>query len=142
LSTTDPPLERTAPVPAVRPWSTMTPFTIVLLLFAVVSSAGGQVLLKYGMAQTGGQGAVPLLRAATSPWVLGGLVVFGISALAWMLTLSSLPLNIAYPINALGYLVILTASVVLLGERSNVWTWVGTSTVVAGLLIVILSRPS
>jgi multidrug transporter EmrE-like cation transporter len=142
LSTSETTIKRTTPLPAVRPWSAMTPFTVALLLFAVVSSAGGQVQLKYGMAQTGGQGAVPLLRAATSPWVLGGLAVFGISALAWMLTLSSLPLNIAYPFNALGYLVILTASVLVLGERSNVWTWVGTSTVVAGLLIVILSRPS
>ena len=47
----------------------------------------------------------------------------------------------AYPFNALGYIVILTASVVLLHERANVLTWVGSLMVVSGLLIVVLAKP-
>jgi len=45
------------------------------------------------------------------------LALFGISALPWMLTLSRVPLNIAYPFNALGYLAILAASVLVLHEK-------------------------
>ena len=95
-----------------------------MLLFAVTSAAIGQVMLKHGMqiassraAHSGGSLAV---SAATSPWVLLGLVVFGISAIAWLATLSRVPLNVAYPFNALGYLGILTASVIVLHERANV----------------------
>jgi multidrug transporter EmrE-like cation transporter len=73
--------------------------------------------------------------------VLGGLTIFAISAVAWLTTLSRLPLSIAYPFNALGYLAILTASVVVLNERANVWTWVGTSLVVTGLIIVVATKP-
>ena len=45
-----------------------------------------------------------VVSAATSPWVLLGLVVFGVSAVAWLAALSRVPLSVAYPFNALGYL--------------------------------------
>lgn len=119
--------------------------SMALLLFAVASAAVGQVMLKHGMqiataraADTRGSLAV---TAATSPWVLLGLVVFGISAIAWLTTLSRVPLSVAYPFNALGYLGILTASILVLHERANVWTWTGSLLVVSGLIIVILARP-
>jgi drug/metabolite transporter (DMT)-like permease len=51
------------------------------------------------------------------------------------------PLSVAYPFNALGYLVILTASILILHERANLLTWAGSLLVVSGLVIVVLSRP-
>lgn len=133
--------------PDATAWSRfMTPANVAVLLFAVGSAASGQVLLKYGMQQAAADAARAtgslVVKAMTSPWVLFGLLVFAVSAVAWMVTLSRLPLNIAYPFNALGYLVILVSSVFLLGERANLWTWIGTSTVVVGLLIVVFNRPS
>ena len=117
-----------------------------LLLFAVGTAAIGQLLLKHGMqtavkrvAETKGS---LVFAAATTPWILIGLTVFAISAVAWLTTLSRVPLSIAYPFNALGYLVILTASVVVLGERANVWTWLGSCLVVAGLIIVVTTNPA
>jgi drug/metabolite transporter (DMT)-like permease len=122
----------------------LTVTSVALLLFSVIAAATGQVMLKHGMqiaaarARAGGSLAV---HAATSPWVLLGLAVFGISALAWLATLSRVPLSVAYPFNALGYLVILTASVVVLHERATILTWAGSVLVVSGLVIVVLSRP-
>jgi undecaprenyl phosphate-alpha-L-ara4N flippase subunit ArnE len=118
---------------------------IALVLFAVGTAAVGQVMLKHGMqiasdraARSGGSLAI---SAATSPWVLLGLLVFAISAVAWLTALSRVPLSIAYPFNALGYLGILTASVLVLHERANALTWIGSVLVVSGLIIVVLSRP-
>jgi multidrug transporter EmrE-like cation transporter len=123
----------------------LTIASVALLLFAVVSAATGQVMLKHGMqiasARAADSGGSLALRAATSPWVLLGLVVFGVSAVAWLAALARVPLSVAYPFNALGYIVILAASVVLLHERANVLTWVGSLMVVSGLLIVVLSKP-
>jgi len=123
----------------------LTIASVALLLFAVVSAATGQVMLKHGMqiasARAADSGGSLALRAATSPWVLLGLVVFGVSAVAWLGALARVPLSVAYPFNALGYIVILTASVVLLHERANVLTWVGSLMVVSGLLIVVLTKP-
>jgi len=123
----------------------LTIASVALLLFAVVSAATGQLMLKHGMqiasARAADSGGSLALRAATSPWVLLGLVVFGVSAVAWLAALARVPLSVAYPFNALGYIVILTASVVVLHERANVLTWVGSLMVVSGLLLVVLTKP-
>jgi multidrug transporter EmrE-like cation transporter len=123
----------------------LTATSIALLLFAVGSAAVGQLLLKHGMQRATDRAALRhgslAVAAATSPWVLLGLVVFGVSAIAWLTTLSRLPLSVAYPFNALGYLAILTASVVILHERANLWTWLGTGLVVSGLIIVVTTKP-
>ena len=119
--------------------------SLALVLFSVVAAAGGQLLLKHGMqvatARARHSGGSLVLAAATTPWVFLGLTVFAISAVAWLAVLSRVPLSLAYPFNALGYLVILTASIVVLHERANLWTWAGTSLVVAGLVIVVASKP-
>jgi drug/metabolite transporter (DMT)-like permease len=119
--------------------------SVALLLFSVTTAATGQVMLKHGMnmatARSADTGGSLVLKAATSPWVLLGLVVFGISAIAWLAALSRVPLAVAYPFNALGYIAILTASIVILHERANLLTWAGSLLVVSGLVIVVLSRP-
>ena len=125
--------------------SHLTIGNFALLLFAVGAAAVGQVMLKHGMQIASARAASTrgslALAAATSPWVLLGLVVFAVSATAWLATLSRVPLSVAYPFNALGYLGILTASVLVLHERANAWTWVGSILVVSGLIMVVLTRP-
>ncbi len=123
----------------------MTVASLGLVLFAVVTAATGQVMLKHGMqiasSRAADSGSSLALRAATTPWVLLGLVVFGISAIAWLAALSKVPLSVAYPFNAVGYLVILLASILVLHERANVLTWVGSLMVVSGLVLVVLTKP-
>jgi multidrug transporter EmrE-like cation transporter len=120
--------------------------SFLLLLFAVATAATGQVMLKHGMTQASGlaksHDRALFATAALNLWVLAGLVVFAISALAWLTTLSRVPLNVAYPFNALGYLGILAASVIVLDERANVWTVVGSAMVVGGLIVVVTLGPS
>ncbi|MGW2177933.1 hypothetical protein ACWCXX_07525 [Streptomyces sp. NPDC001732] len=117
--------------------------SLMLLLFAVFSSAGGQIMLKHGMrsaaAAAGHEGSL-VMRAATSPWVVLGLVVFAVSALAWMATLATVPLSIAYPFNALGYLLIVLAGATVLHERTSMWTWGGSLLVVVGLITVMVGQ--
>src|SRR3954454_11631912 len=117
-----------------------------ILLFAVALAATGQLLLKNGMntarATAHEQSRSLLVVAATSPWILGGLMVFAVSAVAWLVTLSRVPLSVAYPFNALGYVVILGASTVVLHERANIWTWLGTALVVSGLIVVVTTAPN
>ena len=123
----------------------MTMGSVVLVLFSVIAAASGQLMLKHGMqlatARVRGSGGSLVIAAATTPWVLLGLVVFAVSAVAWLAALSRVPLSLAYPFNALGYLVILTASILVLHERANLLTWAGTVLVVSGLLMVVLSKP-
>jgi drug/metabolite transporter (DMT)-like permease len=118
---------------------------LAVLLVAVALAAVAQLVLKHGMTlaqhRAEASSGSLALAAATSPWVIGGLAIFGVSAVAWMLTLSQVPLSLAYPFNALGYIGILTASVVVLHERTNVWTWLGTFLVAGGLVLVVTMTP-
>jgi drug/metabolite transporter (DMT)-like permease len=142
------PLEMNAPVaredPDGRPH--LSAGSLLLVIFSVIAAATGQLMLKHGMqlatAKAHGSNGSLLTAAATTPWVLLGLGVFAISAVAWLGALSRVPLNVAYPFNAVGYIVILVASVLVLHERANVLTWAGSLLVVAGLLIVVLSSKS
>jgi drug/metabolite transporter (DMT)-like permease len=119
--------------------------SLALIFFAVSAAACAQLMLKYGMQaattrahHTGGS---LMLAAAASPWVIGGLAVFAVSALAWLGVLSRVSLSVAYPFNALGYIAILAASIVILHERASLLTWVGSLLGVSGLIIVVLSKP-
>lgn len=116
-----------------------------VLMLAVFLAASGQVMLKHGMtrAAVGAEerGTSLVASAIGNGWVWLGLALFGISALAWMLTLSRVPLNIAYPFNALGYLAILAASVLVLHEKANAWTVLGSAMVVGGLVVVVTMSP-
>jgi drug/metabolite transporter (DMT)-like permease len=115
-------------------------------MFAVISASSGQLMLKYGMrlatARARASSGSLVITAATTPWVLLGLTVFAVSAVAWLGALSRIPLNVAYPFNAVGYIVILAASVLVLHERANLLTWAGSLLVVSGLIIVVLSAKS
>ncbi len=124
----------------------MTISNLALVLFAVATAAVGQVMLKHGMQVASSRAAHSrgslAVAAVTSPWVLLGLLVFGVSAVVWLAALSRVPLSVAYPFNALGYLGILTASILILHERATVLTWAGSVMVVSGLIIVVLGRPA
>ena len=119
--------------------------SLALLLSAIIGGACAQLMLKYGMQAAAARahltGGSLMFAAAASPWVLGGLAVFAGSAVAWLGVLSRVPLSVAYPFNALGYIAILTASIVILHERASLLTWAGSLLVVSGLIIVVLSKP-
>jgi len=125
---------------------TLTFPNLLLLLFAVGAAATGQLMLKHGMtgvaASVSKDGGQLLVKAATSGWVLGGLAVFGMSALAWLTTLSRVPLSVAYPFNAIGLLIIIGTSVVVLHERVSPLAWLGVSMVAGGLVLVVLAQNS
>jgi drug/metabolite transporter (DMT)-like permease len=124
--------------------STVTLPNVLLLLFAVSAAACGQLMLKHGMngvaaavARDGGQ---LLIKAATSGWVVGGLAVFGVSALAWLTALSKVPLSVAYPFNALGLLAVVGSSVLVLHEKVTPLAWLGVLCVAGGIVLVVVAQ--
>ena len=123
----------------------MTPAKLAVLLTAVALAATGQLVLKRGMSEvqqlSRRTGQPLLLTAVQSPWVIGGLAIFAASAAAWLVTLAHVPLSIAYPFNAVGYVAILAASSLVLHERTSVWMWVGTLFVGTGLVLVVVTAP-
>lgn len=127
----------------------MRPITLAdygLILASVLIAACGQLLLRYGMTRVrhdhpDSHKVELLLAAARSPWVVGGLAVFGMSAMLWLITLSKVPLSRAYPFTAIGFIAILAASSILLDEAVGPRLWIGALVVVGGLLLIVSDTP-
>jgi multidrug transporter EmrE-like cation transporter len=119
---------------------------ILLILLSVLLSSGSQVLLKFGMSAPTIQAAIANggalnagIAIAGSLPVLMGLACFGLSAIAWLLVLSKIPLSVAYPFVALGIAITVTAGKLLFGEPVTGEKLLGIILIVAGVLFVSVS---
>jgi multidrug transporter EmrE-like cation transporter len=123
--------------------------TIGLILISVTFAAVAQVTLKAGMNHVtdanGGQLALTgesLKQIATNVWVWAGLAIFAVSAVLWLFALSRASLSFAYPFAALGYVIIVAASILFLGEHVPPLGWVGVALIVAGILLIAQGAPN
>jgi multidrug transporter EmrE-like cation transporter len=118
----------------------MSPF--VFIAFSTVFGICGQLMLKHGMSRMGGAATVggSLIRnIVTSPWVIGGLVVYGLGVINWLLALSHLELSYAYPFASLSYIGIIVGSYFIFKERITLLRVAGIAVIIIGVLVTSLS---
>jgi drug/metabolite transporter (DMT)-like permease len=72
---------------------------------------------------------------ATSPWVIGGLVVYGLGVLNWLMALSRLELSYVYPFASLSYVGIIIGSYFLFKEKLSRLRLIGIFIIIVGVLI-------
>lgn len=117
---------------------------LALVLASIVLAVCGQLLLKQGMLKIGYvelDGKVILsflVKAATSPFVIGGLISFGVSFVLWLLILTRLELSKVYPMVAVGYVLTVFFSWLFFKENVTALRIVAISLIVLG--VVVLSR--
>lgn len=122
--------------------------TISLILVSVTLAAIAQVTLKVGVNRVtdanGGQLALngDALKQIALTWLVWlGIGIFGLSAVLWIFALSRASLSFAYPFAALGYVLIVTASILLLHEHVPVLGWIGVGFIVVGILLIAQGSP-
>jgi multidrug transporter EmrE-like cation transporter len=123
--------------------------TIGLILLSVTLAAIAQVTLKVGVNHvtdaSGGELALnadSLKHIATTWLVWLGIAIFALSAVLWIFALSRASLSFAYPFAALGYVLIVTASIVFLHEHVPPLGWVGVALIVIGILLIAQGSPN
>jgi drug/metabolite transporter (DMT)-like permease len=117
---------------------------ITLILASVVLAGVAQLTLKTGVnrvTHSSGGGELQLsgssLKALfSSPVVWVGLALFGLSAVVWLFALSRASLSFAYPFAALGYVIIVTFSMLVLHEKVPPLRWAGVALIVSGIILV------
>lgn len=119
----------------------MSAASFLLILFSVSLSALAQLLLKTGVGRVGAShaGIDTMLAYLTSPWVLGGLMLYGLGALAWLFVLARLPLSAAYPFVGLGFILTMLIGVSVLGEAVSTGRVAGTLLIALGCVFVARS---
>jgi multidrug transporter EmrE-like cation transporter len=123
--------------------------TIGLILASVTLAAVAQVTLKAGMNHVtdanGGQLAIDgdsLKQIAQQVLVWAGLAIFAVSAVLWLFALSRANLSFAYPFAALGYVIIVIASILFLDEHVQPITWVGVVLIISGIVLIAQGSPN
>ncbi|MBA3363690.1 MAG: hypothetical protein ACR2L4_03260 [Actinomycetota bacterium] len=119
---------------------------IALILLSVTLAALAQLTLKHGTDQvTGRSGPLQLgtesLRAiVTTPAIWAGLIVFGLSAVVWIVVLSRTSLSFAYPFASLTYVLILMADRFVLDQEVPGLRYAGVAFIVVGIVLVAQTR--
>ena len=119
---------------------------IAMILLSVGLAAIAQLALKEGMNQVNAELAPArfslngdsLRVLVAQPFVWGGLLLFGFSAIVWLVVLSRASLSFAYPFAALTYVLILLFDHFVLDENVPALRWAGVAFIATG--IVLISR--
>jgi multidrug transporter EmrE-like cation transporter len=110
----------------------------VLPIIAATISAFGQVLLKYAMTRVGRlQLSFEMLgRAATQPYFVVAIAIYVLALLIWMQVLSSTPLNIAYSVLAITYVLVPIFSYFAFGEQMTAGKMIGVAFILVGVAFI------
>jgi drug/metabolite transporter (DMT)-like permease len=79
------------------------------------------------------------LELLTVPWLWAALACYGLSVIVWLIGLSRVPVNQAYPLLSLGYVINIGLAWWLLGEVPNVQRVLGIAVIVGGVVLVARS---
>ena len=117
----------------------------VVIMISVILAALAQLTLKHGMTQVTHHGDLPLdlkapvasvRRVASNLSVILGLVIFVLSAAAWLVVLSRVSLSFAYPFVSLTYVLILLFDRLVLHEGVSALRWGGVALIIGGILLI------
>ncbi len=107
-----------------------------LLLLNIVLLVAGQTVWKIGLDRLGGLHLHNVLQVFFSPWILSGVLLYGLATVLWLAVLSRLPLSAAYPLQSLAYVFALLLAWLLLGEVIPPNRWIGAGIILVGICVI------
>jgi uncharacterized membrane protein len=119
--------------------------TKLLTLFVVATNVLGNVSMSWGMKHQNSElGLSPLayIRLIFSPWVLLGTMLLILWLLSRMTLLGWADLSYVLPVTAIGYVLTAILGKYFLGEEISYQGWAGTGLIVAGIVLVGLTKPN
>ena len=117
-----------------------------LVLVSVLMSSAAQIILKLGMTSpsvseslaAGGRWQ-SLFVVATNAWVIGGLALYFLSAVVWLLVLARIDVSIAYPLVGIGFIVTMLLAWLIRSEPVTVTKLLGTVFIASGVYLLARS---
>ncbi len=115
--------------------------TSFVIIFASVSlSALAQTSFKIGVERVrwGADASIlgKSLAMLLSPYVIGGLALYGVGTILWLFALRQLELSVAYPFVAMSFVMVLASGVFFLGEPLSAGRIIGVCLIVSGLVVI------
>ncbi|MBO9606188.1 MAG: EamA family transporter [Paenibacillaceae bacterium] len=110
----------------------------VLVLINTIILVSGQLMWKFGMQRQDDafgsmRGVAQLLL---SPYVLGGLALYGAATVLWFYILSRVPLSVAYPLQSVAYILAIFGAYFLFHEPLSAGKLGGCMLILAGVTLI------
>lgn len=117
--------------------------TVILFAFSILLGAVGALLMKIGAGQIGTIHLDSLqaifgfvIKMFTNITILGGMVMYFLSAATWLYLLTKLEVSVVQPILALTYVVTPILAIVFIHENIPTTRWLGIAVIITGVFIV------
>jgi uncharacterized membrane protein len=111
----------------------MSLWRLVAVVGCVVLIAMGQILFKYAAGRAGSQASWWML--AFDPYLILAGVIYIAATFLWVMQLKVLPLNRAYPLFALAFVLVPLFSHFMFGERLSLPYLAGTILIIVGTVL-------
>ena len=124
-----------------------TVVNVTLLVISIGLAIVGQLAMKAGMNKVTDKygelqvsdlkhpGTLIKRMFKEGPWAIVGILLYAISAVFWLIVLSRVPLSVAYPVVAVGYVIVVLYSRFVFNEQVKWIAWVGLAFIVVGVAI-------
>ncbi|MGG1659093.1 SMR family transporter [Brevibacillus sp. NRS-1366] len=113
--------------------------SLVLIIVSVILSACGQIAMKMGASSLGGKNDMlfmKFLHYFTNLPIMAGLALYGLSAFIWIAALEKVQLSYAYPMAALGYVLVAGLSFLIFHEPMSLTRIAGLAIIVIGVIVI------
>lgn len=108
-------------------------WSVAVVLFCAFLGALGQLLFKLGSASI----SANLLSWITNWKVIGGMALYGLSAILFIVALKHGNLSVLYPVIATSYIWVVIFSVKFLGEPFSPMKWLGIILIMGGVSLIV-----
>lgn len=121
-------------------------YGFIFIFITLCGTVAGQICIKKGISLSVHDLSQEfqifhvLLKGLTNQWVIVGLLLACIAACSWILTLSRLPLNYAYPFLSVTFPIVAILSSIILHEVVSFKTFVGLGLIMLGLIVASIGR--
>jgi len=101
------------------------------LMVGILLGVAGQIILKTG-ANTSGEGLAQFL----SPWTIGGLGVYFLAAITYIVAIKKIPISLAYPSVSISYGIVAILAHLLWREPLTWQHWAGIALISSGIFVM------
>ena len=117
---------------------------LIFIISSVLLNALAQILLKSGMKNFSdidlkNNIIQTTLSISLNPYIITGFISYGISIILWLWVLSKVDVSLAYPFQALGYIIVTILAWLIFQENINLTRIIALMFITIGLIILAFS---
>jgi uncharacterized membrane protein len=108
-------------------------WAIFLVVFCALLGSLAQLLFKSGSYSV----KLNLLSWVTNFRICGGMALYGLSAILFIVALKYGNLSVLYPVIATSYIWVMLFSNKFLGEPVSITNWLGVAFILSGIILIV-----